>query len=188
MLSTQINTIQEKYRGKTIVFCCSAFDILHCGHILMLEDCKRQGDVLVVGLHTDPTLDRKNKNKPIQEYEEREIQIKGCRYVDEIIKYDTEEDLYNILKELNPHVRVLGTDWEGKKFTGYDLPIKIHWHKRDHQWSTSYLRERVYEAELFKRDFGKVKEFMTPTIDLSNEHIDNFVRYMPPVGNYFPIL
>ena len=94
---SQINNIKQKYNGKSIVFCCSAFDILHCGHILMLEDCKRQGDILVVGLHTDPTLDRDSKNRPIQDYEEREIQIKGCRYVDEVIKYATEDDLLKIL-------------------------------------------------------------------------------------------
>ena len=145
--TSQINSIKEKYDGKRIVFCCSSFDILHCGHILMLEDCKRQGDVLVVGLHTDPTLDRKSKNRPIQEYEEREIQIKGCRYVDEVIKYATEEDLHRMLIELNPDVRVLGTDWKGKKYTGYELPIKIHWHERSHNWSTTYLRERVFKEE-----------------------------------------
>jgi glycerol-3-phosphate cytidylyltransferase len=147
---TQINAIKDKYRGKSIVFCCSAFDILHCGHILMLEDCKRQGDILVVGLHTDPTLDRENKNRPIQEYEEREIQIRGCRYVDEVIKYATEEDLHRMLRELTPDVRVLGTDWKGKEYTGHELPIKIHWHARDHNWSTTYLRERVYQAEFDK--------------------------------------
>ena len=147
-----IKDLLEKYKGKSIVFCCSAFDLLHCGHILMLEDCKRQGDILIVGLHTNPNLDRKNKNVPIQEYEEREIQIRGCKYVDEVIKYDTENDLYNILLELNPDVRVLGTDWKGKEYTGYDLPIKIHWHERNHKWSTTYLRERIYKAELQKKE------------------------------------
>ena len=147
-----IKALIEKYKGKTIVFCCSAFDILHCGHILMLEDCKRQGDILIVGLHTNPNLDRINKNVPIQDYEEREIQIRGCKYVDEVIKYDTEKDLYNILLELNPNIRVLGTDWKGKKYTGYDLPIKIYWHERNHNWSTTYLRERIYKAELRNRE------------------------------------
>ena len=152
---SQINNIKNKYENKTIVFCCSAFDILHCGHILMLEDCKKQGDILVVGLHTDPTLDRDSKNKPIQMYEEREIQIKGCRYVDEVIKYATEDDLLKILSLLNPDVRVLGTDWRGKEYTGYKLPIKIHWHERNHNWSTTYLRERVYEAEKNKSSINK---------------------------------
>ncbi len=143
----QINEIKQKYKNKVIGFTCSAFDLLHCGHVLMLQDCKSKCDILVIGLHTDPTLDRDSKNKPIQEYEEREIQIKGSKYVDEVIKYSTEEDLYNILKTLNPDVRILGTDWKGKMFTGSDLDISIHWHDRFHDWSTSYLRKRVYDAE-----------------------------------------
>ncbi len=143
----QIDNIKTKYKNNKIVFCCSAFDILHCGHILMLEDSKKQGDILVVGLHTDPTLDRDTKNKPIQTYEEREIQIKGCRFVDEVIKYATEEDLLKILNNLNPDIRVLGTDWKNKEYTGHKLSIQIHWHERNHNWSTTYLRERVYKAE-----------------------------------------
>ena len=141
----QITEIRDKHKGKKIGFCCSAFDILHCGHILMLEDAKRQCDILVVGLHTNPNLDRANKNKPIQEYEEREIQIKGCRYVDEVIQYATENDLMNILYALEPDVRILGTDWKDKRYTGCDLWIPIHWHIRNHNWSTTYLRERVYK-------------------------------------------
>jgi len=148
---SQINEIKIKYKGQTIAFCCSAFDILHCGHILMLEDCKNQADILVVGLHTNPTLDRASKNAPIQEYEEREIQIKGCKYVNEIIKYNTENDLYKILVSLKPDVRILGTDWKGKEYTGHQLSIPIHWHLRTHSWSTTYLRERVYQAEKNKR-------------------------------------
>ena len=148
----QIQFLHEKYKGKRIGFTCSAFDILHCGHILMLEDCKRQCDVLIVGLHTNPNLDRDSKNIPIQSYEEREIQIRGCRYVDEVIQYATEQDLYSMLVALQPDVRILGTDWKGKPFTGHDLQtIEVHWHKRDHDWSTSFLRERVYQAECRKR-------------------------------------
>ena len=149
----QIKHIKEKYSdNKKIGFCCSAFDILHCGHVLMLEDAKKQCDVLVVGLHTNPNLDRASKNKPIQEYEERELQIKGCRYVDEIIQYATEDDLMNILVNLQPHIRILGTDWKDKPYTGHLLPINIHWHLRDHNWSTTYLRDRIYEAEKIKRN------------------------------------
>jgi len=147
----QINNIKHKYQGKRIGFCCSAFDILHCGHVLMLEDGKNQADVLVVGLHTNPNLDRDSKNVPIQTYEEREIQIKGCKYVDEVIMYATEDDLMNILVTLNPDVRILGTDWMNKPYTGYKLSIPIHWHQRTHNWSTTYLRERIYKAEKLKR-------------------------------------
>ncbi len=147
----QINEIKRKYKGKKIGFCCSAFDILHCGHILMLEDAKNQADILVVGLHTNPNLDRDNKNKPIQTYEEREIQIKGCKYVDEVIMYATEDDLMNILLALQPDVRILGTDWLNKPYTGYKLSIPIYWHQRTHNWSTTYLRNRIYEAEKLKQ-------------------------------------
>jgi glycerol-3-phosphate cytidylyltransferase len=145
---SEIQYILDKYVNKKIGFACSAFDLFHCGHVLMLEDAKKHCDILIVGLHTNPTIDRPAKNNPIQDYEERFIQVNGCRYVDEIIKYQTEDDLLNILKELNPDVRILGTDWYGKEYTGYQLPIEIHWHKRDHEWSTTYLRERVYQREI----------------------------------------
>lgn len=148
----QILDLQTKYAGKRIGFTCSAFDIFHCGHVLMLEDGKQYCDVLIVGLHTNPNIDRSSKNKPIQEYEEREIQIRGCKYVDEIIKYATESDLLQILYTLQPQVRILGTDWKDKSYTGCNIEqIKIHWHERTHNWSTSYLRERVYKAEVEKR-------------------------------------
>ena len=141
-----------------IGFTCSSFDLLHAGHYLMLKDAKDQCDFLIVGLQTDPTLDleyrmktdNKQKNKPIQSYEERKIQIKGCRYVDKVIEYSTEDDLYKLLEEINPDVRILGSDWMGKEYTGHDLDIKIHWHKRDHDYSTSNLRRRVYEIESLK--------------------------------------
>ena len=126
----------------------------------MLKDAKAQCDYLIVGLQTDPTLDlayrmktdNKQKNTPIQSYEERKIQIEGCRYVDEVVEYSTEDTLYELIKKINPDVRVLGSDWEGKEFTGHDLNIPIHWHNRDHDFSTSNLRKRVYEGELKKRN------------------------------------
>ena len=141
-------------------FTCSSFDLLHAGHYLMLKDAKAQCDYLIVGLQTDPTLDlayrmktdNKQKNTPIQSYEERKIQIEGCRYVDEVVEYSTEDTLYELLKKINPDVRVLGSDWKGKEFTGHDLNIPIHWHNRDHDFSTSNLRKRVYEGELKKRN------------------------------------
>lgn len=142
-----IMMLKKKYSDKKIGFTCSCFDLLHCGHCLMLKDCKNQCDVLIIGLQTDPTLDRKEKNKPIQEYEERKIMIESIKYVDEVIEYSTEAELYEILKKLNPDVRIIGTDWKGKPYTGYELPIKMYWHVRDHDWSTSNLRKRVYENE-----------------------------------------
>ena len=142
-----ISSLKKKYSGKKIGFTCSCFDLLHCGHCIMLEDCKSQCDVLIIGLQTDPTLDRKNKNKPVQEYEERKIMIESIKYVDEVIEYSTEADLLEILKALNPDVRIIGTDWKGKPYTGHELPITMYWHVRDHDWSTSGLRKRVYEME-----------------------------------------
>jgi len=144
----QIENIKQKYKGKKIGFTCSCFDLLHSGHMIMLQDAKQQCDVLIIGLQTDPTIDRKSKNKPIQAFEERRIMIDGVKYIDEIIIYATESDLYNILVNLNPNIRILGSDWQGKAFTGCELSIPIHWHSRNHGYSTSSLRKRVYEAEL----------------------------------------
>src|SRR3990167_7940088 len=99
-------------------FTAGAMDLLHAGHILMLKECKAQCDFLVVGLHTDPTIDRPFKNKPVETVEERMIRLQGCKYVDKILTYNTEVDLVNLLKELKPDVRFLGEDWKGKRFTG----------------------------------------------------------------------
>jgi glycerol-3-phosphate cytidylyltransferase len=143
----QIEQIKIKHTGKKIGFACSCFDILHCGHAIMLKDCKSKCDTLVIALQTDPTLDRKDKNTPIQLMEERKIMVESIRYVDEVIEYATEEDLLNILHKLQPDVRIIGTDWKSKKYTGYEIDIPIHWHIRDHEWSTSGLRRRIAEAE-----------------------------------------
>tara|TARA_B110001469_G_scaffold71676_1_gene68126 strand:+ start:273 stop:737 length:465 start_codon:yes stop_codon:yes gene_type:complete len=147
----KIKELKTKYKNKKIGFTCSCFDLLHCGHCIMLEDCKTQCDILIIGLQTDPTIDRKDKNKPIQEYEERKIMIESIKYVDDIIEYNTEVELLEILKELQPDVRIIGTDWKGKKYTGCELPINMYWHKRNHEWSTSNLRRRVFKGELSKQ-------------------------------------
>ena len=110
----------------------------------MLKDAKKQCDYLIVGLQTDPTIDRlKEKNKPIQSLEERRIQLEAVKYIDEIIIYDSEDDLYELLKKINPDVRILGTDYKNKKFTGQNLNIKTYYHKRNHNFSTSNLREKI---------------------------------------------
>ena len=130
--------------NKIIGFTCSCFDLLHAGHILMLEDAKNQCDYLIVGLQTDPTIDRPDsKNKPIQSYEERYIQLSAVKYIDEIIEYSTEDELYQLLKKMNPDVRILGSDYKNKSFTGDDLDIKIYYHKRDHNYSSSKLRKKI---------------------------------------------
>ena len=126
-------------------FTCGAFDLLHPGHILMLKEIRGQCDFLIVGLHADPTIDRPGKNKPIETVEERRIRLEACKYVDEIIEYSTETDLYELLKNLKPDIRFLGADWEGKHFTGDDLPIKVIFNTRDHGYSSTNLRKRIIE-------------------------------------------
>jgi glycerol-3-phosphate cytidylyltransferase len=129
----------------------SCWDLLHAGHNLFLEDCKKQCGILCVGLQTDPTIDRPEKNKPIQTLEEREIQLRSCRYVDYYFIYSTEQSLIDSLKHLQPNVRFLGDDYIGKKFTGNDLPISIIYHKRSsHTYSTTQLRNIIYRRELEK--------------------------------------
>ena len=124
-------------------FTCSTFDFLHAGHIVMLEEAKTQCDYLIVGLQTDPTIDRLEKNKPVQSTLERWIQLRGCKYVDEIIPYDTEQDLVNLLLILKPDVRIIGSEYKERHFTGDELPIKIYYNQRDHLFSSAELRNRL---------------------------------------------
>ena len=127
-----------------IGFTCSCFDLLHTGHILMLKDAREQCDKLIVGLQTDPTLDRPEKNKPIQSYEERYIQLEAVKYVDDIVKYKTEEELYQLLKLMRPNIRILGSDYQdGRYFTGMELNIPIYYHKRNHNYSSTNLRKKI---------------------------------------------
>ena len=128
-------------------FTASAFDLLHSGHIAMLEEARNQCDYLIVGLHTDPTIDRPSKNKPVQTTFERYIQLKGCKFVNEIIPYDTEEDLVNLLQVFKPDVRFIGEDYRGKPFSGNELDIPIIYTRRRHNFSTSNLRERVSKCQ-----------------------------------------
>lgn len=121
-------------------------DLVHAGHCLMFKECKEKCDYFIVGLHVDPSIERKNKNKPIMSLEERLIILSSNKYVDYIIVYDTEEDLLYLLNELKPQIRFIGEDWKGKKFTGHDLPIKIVYNKREHNYSTTELRQRIKNA------------------------------------------
>ena len=156
-----IRQTQNASENKRLGFTCSAFDLLHTGHALMLKDARDHCDFLVVGLHTDPTLNRPDtKNKPVQSFIEREEMIKAIRYVDMVVHYATEDDLIHILKTLKPDVRILGTDWKGKSYTGCELPIEIYWHERDHPWSTTHLRQRVHAAEV-----EKMKSSMNDVVD-----------------------
>ena len=128
----------------------STFDLLHAGHVAMLRDAKNQCDYLIVGLQSDPTIDRPDtKNSPIQTMFERYLQLKAVEYVDEVIPYQTEQDLEDILQTLNINVRILGEEYRDKDFTGKNTckrrDIELYFNKRDHRFSTTDLRKRVCE-------------------------------------------
>ena len=131
-----------------IGFTCSTFDLLHAGHITMLEEARRQCNFLIVGLQNDPTMDRPDsKNSPIQSLVERQIQLSAVKFVDEIIVYNTEQDLCDLLLTLPINVRILGTEYEHTEFTGKDIcknrNINCYFNKRDHSFSSTSLRKRV---------------------------------------------
>jgi len=134
-----------------IGFTCSTFDLLHAGHITMLEEAKHHCDYLIVGLQNDPTEDRPEKNKPVQTIVERQIQLAAVKYVDEIVIYNTEQDLVDLLLTLPIDVRVLGDEYKNKDFTGKDIAkqrgSKIVFNGRDHSFSSTSLRKRVHRAE-----------------------------------------
>lgn len=138
----------------------STFDLLHAGHIKMLEDAKRQCDYLIVGMQTDPTIDRPEKNKPIQTVVERYIQLKACRMVDEIVPYATEQDLEDVLRSFKIDVRILGDEYQEKNFTGRayceEKGIELYFNSRDHRFSSSSLRKIVSNEENKKLN-GEVK-------------------------------
>jgi glycerol-3-phosphate cytidylyltransferase len=136
---------------QVVGFTCSTFDLLHSGHIQMLRDAKEQCDYLICGLQIDPTIDRAEKNAPIQTVVERYSQLHAVKYVDEIIPYVTEQDLEDILEMYNINVRILGEEYRNKEFTGKDIcsrrGIQLFFNNRDHRFSSSGLRERVSKRE-----------------------------------------
>ena len=129
----------------------STFDLLHAGHVSMLREAKAQCDYLICGLQVDPSLDRAEKNSPVQTIVERYTQLKAVSYVDEIIPYCTEKDVEDILEMYDIQVRILGEEYRDKEFTGRDIcrrrDIELHFNKRDHRFSSSDLRKRVCERE-----------------------------------------
>lgn len=139
--------LKLKKDGKVIGFTCSTFDLgPHSGHDVMLAEAKSNCDFLLVALQTDPTISRPSKNKPIQSTFERWLQLQSNKYVDMIIPYDTEEDLLNLLKIIEPTIRFVGEEYKDVDFTGKDIPsINIHYNKRTHNYSSSGLRKRVVE-------------------------------------------
>lgn len=134
---------------------CSTFDLLHAGHIIMLEECKKYCDYLICALQVDPTIDRPNKNKPIQSLVERYIQLDAVAYVDKIIPYNTEEELKTIFSSLDLDVRIIGEEYKDQDFTAKDIcqkrGIRFVYNKREHNFSTTNLRNLVYQQESAKR-------------------------------------
>jgi len=132
-----------------IGFTCSTFDLLHAGHVSMLREAKSQCDYLICGLQVNPNIDRKEKNSPIQNIVERQVQLSAIKYVDEVIIYCTEADLLDIINMYPINVRILGEEYRSKDFTGKDecrnRGIDLYFNKRDHRFSTSDLRKRVCE-------------------------------------------
>lgn len=145
-----------KQEGKRIGITFSTFDLLHAGHIAMLSEAKSHCDYLICGLQTDPTIDRpETKNKPVQSIVERQIQLAACRYVDEVVVYSTEQDLVDLLLILPVDVRILGVEYKDVEFSGKGecelRGIDIVYNGRDHSFSSSSLRKRVYDSESNKR-------------------------------------
>lgn len=140
---------------KIIGITCSTFDLLHAGHIIMLEECKKYCDYLICALQVDPSIDRPEKNKPIQSLVERYIQLNAVQYVDKIIPYTTEEELITIFSSLDLDVRIIGEEYKDTEFTAKNIcqkrGIKLVYNKRDHDFSTTNLRERIYNQESNKR-------------------------------------
>lgn len=151
------HTRRLKDEGKRIGITFSTFDMLHAGHIAMLAQAKNHCDYLIAGLQIDPTVDRPDtKNPPVQSIVERQIQLAACRYVDEVVVYQTEQDLVDLLLILPLDVRVLGVEYEGQHFSGKheceQRDIEIVFNARDHSFSSSGLRQRVVAAEQEKND------------------------------------
>lgn len=138
----------------TVGFTASTFDLLHAGHIAMLREAKEQCDYLIAALQVDPSLDRPEKNKPVQTLVERYVQLQAVKYVDEIVCYTTEQDLVDILSMYDINVRILGEEYKDKDFTGKDVcqarGIDLYFNKRDHRFSSSGLRKRIFEMEKLK--------------------------------------
>jgi len=145
----------------TIGITCSTFDLFHAGHIKMLEEAKKVCDYLIIALQVDPTIDRPEKNKPVQTIVERYIQVNACKYVDQIVPYVTEQDLADIFSSFDLDVRIIGSEYDGRDFTGKDIckqrDISLHYNKRDHRFSSSDLRLRTYDKESEKRNKPKKK-------------------------------
>jgi glycerol-3-phosphate cytidylyltransferase len=141
------NNIMQQSEKAKVGLTASTFDLFHAGHIVMLKEAKSLCDYLVVGLLVDPTKDRPDsKNRPVQSVFERYIQVSSCKYVDEVIPFETEQDLVDMILTINPDIRIVGEEYKDKEHTGKGL-CHIHYNKRRHSFSSSELRERVTNAK-----------------------------------------
>ena len=138
---------RERTKRLKIGFTCGAFDLLHAGHVVMLQEAKRHCDFLVVGLQTDPSIDRQEKNRPVQSVYERWVQLSAINVVDKVIPYDTEQSLIDLLESQSIDVRFVGEDYKDKSFTGDSLPIRVVYTNRKHSFSTTNLRKKVVQNE-----------------------------------------
>jgi len=152
---------------------CSTFDLLHAGHVVMLEEAKRHCDYLIAALQVDPTFDRESKNKPIQSIVERQIQLAAVKYVDEIVMYSTESELEDLFLTLPLNVRILGTEYRDKEFTAkqicLDRNIELFYNVRDHSFSSTSLRKRIQQMEINK--LTDYKEAIMPELRSTSEDI-----------------
>ena len=148
--------VQDEMAGKPIGFTCSTFDLLHAGHILMLAEAKSVCDHLIVGLQSDPSIDRPGKNKPVQSIVERFVQLSAVKFVDEIVVYNTERDLEDLLMFLPISVRIIGEEYKDKEYTGkqicIDRGINMYFNSRNHRFSSTELRQRAYQSELSRQN------------------------------------
>ena len=156
--------MQRLVQDMKIGFNCSSFDLLHAGHVTMLKMEKQLCDYLIVALQTDPTIDRPGiKNKPVQSTYERYVQLQGCRYVNEILVYDTEFDLIQMLQTQTIHIRFLSDEYINRDFTGkqwcIDNGIELHYHKRSHVYSSSELRARTANLENIKDNVSALPQY-----------------------------
>ena len=153
---------------KKIGITASTFDLFHAGHVIMLEEAKRQCDHLIAAIQVDPTIDRLTKNKPVQSIIERQIQVSACKHVDEIIVYSTEKELEDIFMSLPIDIRIMGEEYRDKEYTGKVIcekrKIEIYFNTRDHYFSSSDLRQRVFEAEAKKRGIDKWQKENTTNV------------------------
>jgi glycerol-3-phosphate cytidylyltransferase len=154
---------------------CSTFDLLHAGHVVMLEEAKRHCDYLIAALQVDPTFDRESKNKPIQSIVERQIQLAAIKYVDEIVMYSTESELEDLFLTLPLDVRILGTEYRDKEFTAkqicLDRNIELFYNVRDHSFSSTSLRKRIQQTQI--EQVTRFKQAVMPEVRAQQEEVYN---------------